>query len=85
MRVEELRTLLKARPFRPFTVYATDGTAIPVWHPDFALLSPDGRTLWVYQRDYSCDLLDVMLIPRFSLAAPDSAPPAEGTPQSGAA
>ena len=85
MRVEELRTLLKARPFLPFTVYATDGTAIPVWHPDFALLSPDGRTLWVYQRDYSCDLLDVILIPRFSLAAPDSAPPAEGAPQSGAA
>jgi hypothetical protein len=82
--MDELRTLLKARPFRPFTLYTNDGATIPVWHPDFALLSPDGRTLWVYQRDYACDMLDVMLIPRFSFTAPDHAPQADAQ-QPGAA
>ena len=81
MRIEELRQLLRANPFRPFTVYTADGSAVPVWYPDFALLSPDGRTLWVYQRDYSCDLLDVMLIPRFSLGPPPAT--AEGTSPAG--
>jgi hypothetical protein len=67
---------LKARPFRPFTLHTPDGAAIAFWHPDFAILSPDGRTLWVYQRDYACDMLDVMLISRFSFTAPeDAAPP----------
>jgi hypothetical protein len=85
MRIDELRALLKARPFRPFTIYTPDGGAIPVWHPDFALLSPDGRTLWVYQRDYSCEMIDVMLAARFSFNAPDAAPPADGAAQPGAA
>jgi len=25
-------------------------------------LSPDGRTLYAYQKDMSCDMIDVMLI-----------------------
>ena len=70
MRVEDVRGLLKANPFRAFTVYTSDGGAIPVWHPDFGLLSPDGRTLWVYQREYSCEMLDVMLLTRFSFDPP---------------
>jgi hypothetical protein len=83
MRIEELRGLLKERPFRPFTVYTTVGTPLPVWQPDFALLSPDGRTLWLYQRDLSLDVLDVLLIPRFSYPAPP--PESEGESKSGAA
>lgn len=71
MHREELRKLLRARPFKPFRVYTTDGTPILVWHPDYALLSPDGRTLHVYQRDNTSDMLDVGLIPRFALDAPD--------------
>jgi len=85
MRVEELRTLLKAREFRPFTLHTPDGAAVYVWHPDFALLSPDGRTLWVYQRDYSCEMLDVMLITRCSVPAAPAPPSTEGAPQAGAA
>lgn len=65
MHKEELRRLLRERPFRPFRVFTTDGTAIPIWHPDFAYLSPDGRTLFVYQRDNQFDMLDVALLPRF--------------------
>jgi hypothetical protein len=64
---EELKKLLRERPFRPFRVFTTDGTAIPIWHPDFAYLSPDGRTLFVYQQNFDFDMLDVGLIPRFAL------------------
>jgi hypothetical protein len=85
MRAEELRTLLKAQPFRPFTLHTADGHAVPIWHQDFALLSPDGRTLWVYQRDYSCEMFDVMLIPRFSIPSPESDSPTRPTEQPGAA
>lgn len=84
MHREELRKLLSVIPFRPFRVYTTDGTAIPVWHPDFAYLSPDGRTLFVYQRDYNFDMLDVALIPRFAFDRPadsnGAATPAEPPP-----
>lgn len=83
MRAEEARALLRAQPFRPFTVHTPDGAAISVWHPDFTLLSPDGRTMWVYQRDYSCDMLDVMLITRFSFGPPGDTP--QSAPQPGAA
>lgn len=69
MHRDQLRTLLRARPFRPFRVFTTDGAAIPVWHQDFAYLAPDGRTLFVYQRDYNFDMLDVALIPRFAFDA----------------
>jgi hypothetical protein len=74
MHREELRKLLRDRPFRPFRVYTTDDTEIPVWHPDSAYLSPDGRTLFVYQRDYDFNMLDVALIPRFAF---DNAPGAK--------
>jgi hypothetical protein len=73
MHKEELRKLLREIPFRPFRVYTTDGTTIPVWNPDFAYLSPDGRTLFVYQKDYSFNMFDVALIPRFAFDSPSEA------------
>ena len=84
MHRDESRTLLRERPFRPFRVYTTDGTPIPVWHPDFAYLSPDGRTLFVYQQDYSFNMLDVPLLPRFSLESPPNGAPT-GSPAGPAA
>jgi hypothetical protein len=66
MHREEFRRLLRTRPFRPFRLFTTDGTAIPVWHPEFAFLSPDGRTLHLYQQDYTYDMLDIALLPRFA-------------------
>ena len=81
MRVEEVRRLLRANPFRPFTVYTPDGGGIPVWHQDFALLSPDGRTMTVYQRNSAFDIIDVMLLTRFSFDPPPA--PVEETSQAG--
>ena len=65
MRADELRTLLRATPFQPFTVYLPSDKAFPVRHPEFAVLTPPGGTLIVlHGEDNGFDLLDVRLITR---------------------
>jgi hypothetical protein len=55
MTAKEFRNVYQAEPFRPFTVYLADGHQIPIRHQEFAMLSPSGRTLIVYQEnDSSC-------------------------------
>jgi hypothetical protein len=49
MKVDEIRELLHARPFRPFTIQLADGGRLPVKHEDFVALSPTGRTMVVYR------------------------------------
>jgi hypothetical protein len=61
MTAKEFRNLYQAEPFRPFTIYLADGRQIPVRHQEFAMLSPSGRTLIVYQDDDSFQVVDLML------------------------
>jgi hypothetical protein len=79
MRTEQLRDMLRAQPFRPFTIYLPEGRAVQVVHHDFALLSPDGRTLVAYGPDSSFDVIDVMLIASIQVGplppGPATAPP----------
>jgi hypothetical protein len=79
MKAEELRILLRAQPFKPFVVHLPSGREVPIFHHDFAYLSPDGRTLWAYQKDYSLDMIDVMLIQNTSLGPPVENAPATGS------
>jgi hypothetical protein len=44
--VAMLRELLNADPFKPFVVCLSDGRRLPVYHPDFLLISPNGRIMW---------------------------------------
>jgi len=62
MRVQELRELRDANPFRAFVIHLADGRAIPVRNRDFLMSSPSGRTMIVYQPDDSFDIVDVMLV-----------------------
>lgn len=41
---EELKEMLKARPFVPFTIVMSDGTPITVKHPENALMMKH----WIY-------------------------------------
>ena len=41
-----LRELLAAHPFRPFVVCLSDGRKLPVPHPDFLTVTPNGRIVW---------------------------------------
>lgn len=62
MTVNEFRNLLNAQPFRHFTINLADGRSIPVNHREFALPSPSGRTVIVYQPDDSFDVIDLLLV-----------------------
>jgi hypothetical protein len=70
MRLEQLRGLITAQPFRPFTIHLPEGRAVPVVHHDFALLAPDGRTLFAYGPDLSFNMIDVMLITSIQIGPP---------------
>ncbi len=47
MHPDELKQLLHAAPFRPFTIFMPSEKSFTVPHQDFAWLSPNGRTLIV--------------------------------------
>ena len=53
--------MFEAQPFRSFTIRMADGRQVPVGHQEFAMLSPSGRSLIVYQEDDSFQVLDLML------------------------
>jgi hypothetical protein len=72
MGANELRGLLKARPFRPFALHRAEGASVSVWRPDLAMLSPLGDRLIVYQPDSACDLLDVPSVESHSFHAADA-------------
>ena len=61
MTAQEFRSVFEALPFRPFIVYLADGREVVIRHQDYAMLSPTGRTLIVYQDDESFQVLDLML------------------------
>jgi hypothetical protein len=60
MTAEAIRTELRAN--RPFRLRTADGKVVDVPHPDFATLSPSGRTLIVFNKDDSYEVLDVLLV-----------------------
>ena len=63
MKADEIRTLLKAAPFRPFTVYLAGDKSFRVPHLEFASLSPTGRTMIIFYNDKEAfEILDVPLI-----------------------
>lgn len=63
MSADELRKLIVASPFQPFTLNIADGRRIPVVGRDFIMLAPGkGRTVIVYQHNGEFDILDTALI-----------------------
>ena len=65
MHGDEIRQLLNASPFRPFTIYLAGEKSFAVPHQGFAWLTPSGRTLVVaLSEKEAVDLLDVALIAR---------------------
>ncbi len=60
MRPEELRTLLRRRPFVPMRVHLTDGTTYDVRHPEMALLTRSTVEIGIEQEDGNGIADDVM-------------------------
>ena len=46
-----VRDQIKARPFRPFSIKTADGDTFQVHHPDFAMISPNGTEIAIYDQD----------------------------------
>jgi hypothetical protein len=78
MTIEQLRNVLQARPFQPFTIHLTDGRHFLVPHPEFLARSPSGRTAILYHADESFSIIDLLLVteleihPTASATAQDS-------------
>ena len=62
MTVDQLRQVLRADPFKPFSLCVADGRQIRVEHPEFLALFPTGRGVIVTQPDDSYDVLDLLLV-----------------------
>ena len=62
MRIDELRSIHKARPFRPFTIRVADGREYFVVHPEFLAYAPPSRTLSVVTPKGFHDIIDLMMI-----------------------
>lgn len=62
MTIEQLQTVYKARPFKPFVLHLADGREVPVRHPDFILAYPSGRTVFVVQPDDTANIVDLLLV-----------------------
>jgi hypothetical protein len=70
MTVEQLRTVLQAAPFCPFTLRMADGRSLPVQHRDFVGISPSARTIIVYRDDESFSIVDLLLVNELDVQAP---------------
>ena len=65
MRIDKIREVLHAAPFQAFTIHIADGRSLPVPHPDFVAIMPDGQTIIVVspkEQTPSYLLVDVPLI-----------------------
>ena len=64
---DEIQKLLHAQPFRAFRVHVSDGRALEVPHPDFALLTRDHEMLVIDTEDDGLEMVNVDQIARFSI------------------
>ena len=75
MRMNEVRELRGATPFKPFVIHLADGRTVPVHHRDFVMSAPNERTMIVYQPDSSFAVIDVMLVTGLRVKSSNGRPP----------
>lgn len=51
MTTNEVREVLKASPFTPFSLRLVDGSTVRIDHPEFALLPPGRRAIAIFPKD----------------------------------
>lgn len=69
----DLRALLRTRPFRPFTVTLADGTRVRVPRADWAIVSPNGQTMVAYEA--ACGACAIIDTDRVTAVGYDPPPP----------
>ena len=68
MTADTIEEFLHATPFKPFTVHMAEQTDVQVPHPDFAMLTKDGRVLVVNTEGSRVKHIDMFSISSISLA-----------------
>ena len=68
MTIEQLRKLIQAVPFEPFTIHMADGRDVSVPHPEFILLPPQSRTFVVWEDDAKAfGIIDLLLVTQLTV------------------
>ena len=68
---EAVYDALHDRPFRKFSLRLTDGSLIPVPHPEFILLTQGGRTAVVSTEGEHFRVVDLALVTAIEVESPD--------------
>lgn len=70
MTINAIRELHEARPFRPFSLIAPDGTRLHVPHPEFLAHPGKGRTVVLFDQSGAFHVIDLLLISHAEVGAP---------------
>jgi hypothetical protein len=70
MTVEQLKNVMRAQPFQPFTIHMGDGRSFLVKHPEFVSRSVSGRTIIVSTEDDGHSVLDMLLVTELEVHPP---------------
>jgi hypothetical protein len=65
-----IRDLLRAVPFRPFTVHVADRKSLQIEHPENAAITQGGRMFFVNTKDEDWEWVDVFLVTRVEASSP---------------
>ena len=69
MTKDAIQSTLKAQPFKPFLLRLTDGTLVPVPHPDFMVVSQGGRTAIINTEGEKFSIVDLGLVTTIELGS----------------
>jgi hypothetical protein len=71
VKIDEIREVLHAQPFRPFAIHLANGGRLRVNHEDFVALNPSGREMIVYLPDSSHQIVTLSMVTRLEVPAPN--------------
>lgn len=72
MTTDQFRNALRAKPFRPFDLKTGDGAHYVVNHPETALLTQGGRTVFINTGGEDVAILDLLLVHAIEFANPSA-------------
>jgi hypothetical protein len=76
---DQVRTAMRAQPFRPFAIKLADGRQFRIDHPEFIAVSPNGREMVIYD-DEGMSLIEMLMVVEVRMTrSPEQAPEPEPT------
>ncbi len=69
MTKDAIQNVLRAQPFKPFSLRVTNGTLVPVPHPDFIFISQGGRTAIINRGGEKFSIVDLGLVTTIELGS----------------